>query len=282
MKFGSFSDIEREYIITSPETPYPWINYLGSEDFFSLISNTGGGYSFYKDALLRRITRYRYNNSTLDNNGKYYYINDQGTVWNPGWKPVKNDLDFYQCRHGLGYTRINGKKNDIEAELLAFVPLKFNGEVNQITLKNKSRDRKEIKLFSLVEFCLWNAWEDMTNYQRTFSIGRVEAYKNTLIHFTDYRDRRNHFAFFSSNTDIDGYNGDKESFTGTHNGFESPDAVFEGKSRNTPAFGWSPIASHQINLTLNPDEEKKIIFILGYVENPREEKWEKVGVINSS
>lgn len=280
MKFGFFSDVDREYVITSPETPYPWINYLGNEDFISLISNSGGGYSFYKDALLRRITRYRYNNSTLDNNGKYYYINDGGDIWNPGWKPVKNRLDSYACRHGLGYTTIIGAKNNLEAELLAFVPLNFNGEVNQITIRNKDNKIKQIKLFSLVEFCLWNAWEDMTNFQRTLSTGRAEPHQNTLIHFTDYRDRRDHFSFFSANMKINGFDCDKESFTGTHNGFESPDVVITGKSKNSLAFGWSPIASHQINLVLNPGDEKKIIFILGYVENPENEKWDSEGQIN--
>ncbi len=280
MKFGYFDDLEKEYIISTPETPYPWINYLGNEDFFSLISNTGGGYSFYKDARIRRISRYRYNNSTLDNNGKYYYINDNGDIWNPGWKPVKNKLDKYLCQHGLGYTKITGERNNLEAELLAIVPLNYKGEVNQVTLKNRGSSVKEIKLFSLVEFCLWNAWEDMTNFQRTFSIGRAEPEGNTIIHFTDYRDRRNHFSFFSVNTDIDGFDCDKESFTGIHNGFEAPNVVIEGKSRNSLAYGWSPIASHQINVKLNPGEEKKLIFILGYVEYSEEEKWEAEGSIN--
>ena len=96
--FGYFDDAHREYVITDPQTPWPWINYLGNEDFFSLISNTAGGYSFYKDAKFRRITRYRYNGVPMDNGGRYFYINDNGTVWSPGWKPCKTPLDFYECR----------------------------------------------------------------------------------------------------------------------------------------------------------------------------------------
>ena len=280
MKFGYFDDQERAYVISTPETPYPWINYLGNEAFFSIISNTGGGYSFYKDARLRRISRYRYNNSTLDSNGKYFYINDNGDVWNPGWKPVKKKLDAYSSHHGLGYTRITGMRNNVEAELLAFVPLNFDGEVMQLTLKNTGDSVKEIKLFSFVEFCLWNAWDDMTNFQRNFSIGRAEADGNTIIHFTDYRDRRNHYSFFSVNSDIAGFDCDREAFTGTHNGLDSPDVVLEGKSKNSAAFGWAPIASHQINVKLNPGEEKKYIFLLGYVEYPEKEKWEAPGIIN--
>ena len=280
MKFGHFNDQNREYVITTPETPYPWINYLGSQDFFSIISHTGGGYSFYRDARLRRITRYRYNNSTLDDNGKFFYINDNGDVWNPGWKPVKKALDFYECRHGLGYTKISGQRNGILAEVLNFVPLNFNGEIQQVTLKNVGTSCKDIKLFSYVEFCLWNAWDDMTNFQRTFSIGRAETVGSTILHFTDYKDRRNHFAFYSVNAAIDGFDCDKESFMGLHNGPHEPIAVLEGKARNSVAFGWSPIAAHQINLKLNPGESKTFNFILGYVEYPDKEKFTADGKIN--
>lgn len=280
MKFGYFDDENREYVITTPETPYPWINYLGNEAFFSIISNTGGGYSFYKDARLRRISRYRYNNSTLDSNGKYFYINDNGDVWNPGWKPMKKKLDAYSCHHGLGYTRITGMRNNVEAELLAFVPLNFDGEVMQLSLKNAGSSFKEIKIFSFVEFCLWNALDDMTNFQRNFSIGRAEPEGNTIIHFTDYRDRRNHYSFFSVNSEIDGFDCDKESFTGTHNGLDAPDVVLHGKATNSIAYGWAPIGSHQINVKLNPGEERKYIFILGYVENADDKKWEARGIIN--
>ena len=282
MQFGCFDDEKREYVINTPETPYPWINYLGNEAFFSIISNTGGGYSFYKDARLRRITRYRYNNSTLDDNGKYFYINDAGEVWNPGWKPVMRHLDFYECRHGLGYTRITGKKNNLQAEVLSFVPLNFNGEVQQLTLTNTGNSPKKIKLFSYVEFCLWNALEDMTNFQRTFSIGRAAADGSTIVHFTDYKDRRDHFAFYAVNTAIAGFDCDKESFMGIHNGPAHPIAVFEGKSRNSVAFGWQPIAVHQIDVNLNPGEQQIYIFILGYVEYPNDQKWDAQGKINQT
>ena len=92
MKFGHFDDVKKEYVISNPRTPYPWINYLGTQEFFSLISNTAGGYSFYKDARLRRITRYRYNNVPIDMGGRYFYIKDGETIWNPGWSPVKTEL----------------------------------------------------------------------------------------------------------------------------------------------------------------------------------------------
>src|SRR5690606_12418552 len=138
MKYGYFDDANREYVITNPQTPYPWINYLGNHDFFSLISNSAGGYAFYKDAKFRRLTRYRYNNVAVDNGGRYFYIKDGDSVWSPGWKPVTTALDKYSIRHGMSHTVISGEKNGISAETLFFVPLNFWGEVQRLKLKNNS------------------------------------------------------------------------------------------------------------------------------------------------
>ena len=281
MKYGFFDDVNKEYVITTPTTPYPWINYLGSQEFFSLISNTAGGYSFYKDAKLRRITRFRYNNVPLDlGGGRYYYLYDEGDVWSPGWAPAKRELDSYECRHGMGYTRIKGERNHIEADVTFFVPLNYNGEVHKVVLKNTAKTPKQIKLFSFLEWCLWNAQDDSTNFQRNFNTGEVEIKGSVIYHKTEYKERRDHYAFFSVNSDIAGYDTDRESFIGTYNGFENPKAVLDGYSTNSVADGWSPIASHSIDVELAPGEEKTYIFILGYVENALEEKWESKGVIN--
>jgi len=279
-RYGHFDDQHREYVITDPRTPWPWINYLGNEDFFSLISNTAGGYSFYKDAKFRRITRYRYNNVPMDNGGRYFYVKDGGTVWSPGWKPMKTPLDFYECRHGMGYTRITGRKNGVEASVLFFVPLKTWAEVQKLTLTNTTNEVKTLKLFSFEEWCLWNAATDMENFQRNFSTGEVEIEGSTIYHKTEYRERRNHYAFYHVNTEIQGYDTDRETFVGLYNGFNEPDAVMEGKPRNSHAHGWSPIASHYIEVTLQPGESKDLIFLLGYVENPQEEKFVAPKVIN--
>lgn len=280
MKFGYFDDPNKEYVITNVKTPYPWINYLGSDKFFSLISNTAGGYSFYKDPLLRRITRYRYNNVPLDNNGRYFYINDNGDVWNPGWKPVKATLQDYSCRHGLGYTVIKGKRNDVETEVLFFVPVSDNCEVQKVKISNTGSTAKSLKFFSYLEFCLWNAQDDQANFQRNFSTGEVEIKDSVIYHKTEYKERRNHYSFYAVNTPINGYDTDRESFLGTYNGFDRPDAVFEGRPRNTEAHGWSPIASHYIEINLAPGETKEMVFVLGYIENADEEKWESKGIIN--
>jgi cellobiose phosphorylase len=281
MKYGFFDDAKKEYVITTPTTPYPWINYLGSQEFFSLISNTAGGYSFYKDAKLRRLTRYRYNNVPLDlGGGRYYYLYDNGDIWSPGYAPAKAELDSYECRHGMGYTKITGKRNEIETEVTFFVPLDFNGEVHKVVVKNTGNTKKEVKLFSFVEWCLWNAQDDQTNFQRNFNTGEVEIKGSVIYHKTEYKERRDHYAFFSVNAPIDGFDSDRDSFLGTYNGFEKPQAVAAGKSGNSVADGWSPVASHSLSISLEPGEAKEYVFILGYVENPIEEKWESKNVIN--
>ncbi len=282
MKFGYFDDLNREYVITQPKTPYPWINYLGNEAYFSLISNTAGGYSFFRDARLRRITRYRYNNAPIDMGGKYYYINDGGTVWSPSWSPVKEDLDAYTCRHGMGYTVITGEKNGIEMQTTYFVPMNYNGEVHKVKITNKSDSKKDFNLYSLIEWCLWDANDDATNFQRNFSTGEVEIDGSTIYHKTEYKERRDHFAFFHANTEISGFDTDRDSFLGLYNGFDKPDVVLEDKSKNSEALGWAPIASHRISLSLAAGEVKELVFILGYVENPFEEKFTAQGGINKT
>ena len=281
-RYGHFDDAHREYVITDPQTPWPWINYLGNEDFFSLISNTAGGYSFYKDAKFRRITRYRYNNVPMDNNGRYFYIKDGDTVWNPGWKPCRIPLDNYECRHGMNYTRITGCKLGVVASVLFFVPLHTAAEVQMLSLANNSNEVKHLKIFSFEEWCLWNAATDMENFQRNFSTGEVEIEQqtSTIYHKTEYRERRNHYAFYHVNTPIQGFDTDRESFVGLYNEYLAPQVVVEGKPRNSVAHGWSPVASHYIEVELKPGEKRDLIFLLGYVENEQDKKWECKKIIN--
>ena len=280
--YGYFDDANREYVITKPATPFPWINYLGNKDFFSLISNTAGGYTFYKDAKFRRLTRFRYNNVPMDDGGRYFYIKDGDTVWNPGWKPMKTDLDFYEARHGLSYTKITGEKNDIKAETLFFVPLNAWAEVHKMTLTNTGNQEKHIKLFSCLEWALWNAATDMENFQRNLSTGEVEVDGSVIYHKTEYRERRNHYAFYAVNTPVSGFDTDRETFVGLYNSYANPQNVLQGKASNSVAHGWSPIASHYLEITLQPGESKDFIFVLGYVENKPEEKWEAKNVINKT
>lgn len=285
MKFGHFDDQNKEYVITSPRTPLPWINYLGCENFFSLVSNTCGGYSFYKDAKLLRLTRYRYNNVPYDSNGHYYYIKDGDTIWNPGWMPSKTELDSYECRHGMGYSVFTGVKNGLMAQLTDFVPMGSTCEINKLTLKNTSDKKKDFSVFSYEEFCLWNAMDDMTNFQRNFSTGEVEIHAggSQLFHKTEYRERRNHYAVYAVNASVDGFDTDRDSFLGAYGENSAPSVVVNNQSNNSVASGWAPVGSHHLKVALEPGEEKTYIFVLGYVENHVNEKWvgrAEYGIIN--
>ena len=282
MKYGVFNDTAREYVIATPKTPLPWINYLGSRDFFRLISNTAGGYCFYKDAKLLRLTRYRYNENPLDTNGHYFYIRDHGSVWNIGWQPMRVDLDRYLCRHGMGYTILESAKDGLFAKQETFVPVDENCELTRVSLTNESNAEKQIDLFSAIEFCLWNAMDDMSNFQRNYSIGEVEVEGSRIYHKSEYRERRNHYAVYAVNANVDGFDTDRTAFCGAYRSFSDPEAVFAGESKNSIAHGWQPIGSHHIRLTLAPGETKRYIFVLGYCENPVEEKFIAPNVINKA
>lgn len=279
-RYGRFDDARREYVITDPRTPHPWINYLGTHDFFSLISNTAGGYCFYRDARFRRLLRYRYNNVPADDGGRYFYIQDGDVVWSPGWKPCRTDLDEYECRHGMGYTRITGSKNGLRASALFFVPPGEHLELHALRIENLSGRHRRVRIFSFVEWCLWNAEDDMTNFQRNLSTGEVEVEGSVVYHKTGYRERRNHYAYYGVNHELAGFDTCRSTFLGPYNGFDRPAAVFRGRAANSIADGWAPIASHCIELGLQPGESQELVFQLGYVELPEAEKWSGDGTLN--
>ena len=226
------------------------------------------------------MTRYRYNSVPYDNNGKYFYIKDGDTIWNPGWQPTKTELDAYECRHGIGYSKFSGTKNGVKADLLAFVPVKDNCEITKVTLTNETSAAKEIKLFSYVEWCLWNADDDMKNFQRNLSTGEVEIVGSTIFHKTEYRERRNHYAVYSVNAEIAGFDTSRDAFFGAWRGPQDPEVVEKGQCTNSVASGWYPIASQQLNVSLAPGESKEYVFVLGYIELPEDQKWEAPSVIN--
>ncbi|HNH25885.1 MAG TPA: glycosyl transferase, partial [Anaerolineales bacterium] len=279
MRYGHFDDTNREYVIDTPETPLPWINYLGSESYFGLISNTAGGYSFYKDARLRRLTRYRYNNSPLDMGGRYIYLRDNNAadsarVWSPSWMPARTPLDFYECRHGMGYTIIRSKFNGIESQTRYFVPMGENLEIWELTLTNHRDSAADISIFSAIEFNLWDAMDDSSNFQRNYSIGQVEVVDDIIYHKTEYRERRDHFAYFACSEKLSGFDTQRESFLGSYRGWDNPKAVEAGQATNSIAHGWQPIGSHHVKVQLKAGEQKKIIFVLGYHENPKDAKFD--------
>lgn len=276
MRYGYFDDEIREYIITQPDTPLPWINYLGCEAYFGLISNTAGGYSLYRDARLRRLTRYRYNNVPLDASGRYIYLrnDDSGEYWSPSWQPTRHQLENYTCRHGLGYTIIGSTYDQIEAQTQYFVPLGETLEVWQLTVTNHRAQPAKLSVFSSIEFCLWNAQDDATNFQRNLNTGEVEVEEGVIYHKTEYRERRNHFAYFACSQDIAGFDTQRAAFLGPYRGWDAPLVVEQGQATNSIAHGWSPIGSHHVQLELAPGQSSQIIFLLGYHENPRDQKFD--------
>ncbi len=283
MQYGYFDDAHREYVIETPKTPLPWINYLGSEAFFALVSNTAGGYCFYKDARLRRITRYRYNNSPLDSDGFHVYLRDgEGTVWNPGWQPTQTELTSYTCRHGLGYTTIEGKLGSIASTQEMLVPQGDNCLLLRLTVKNEGDTPKKITVFPYVEFCLWDAMDDSSNFQRNFSTGEVEVTDRAIYHKTEYRERRDHYAFLWSSIPFDGFDTARDAFVGVYGGPQMPQAVKNGKCTGSLAHGWAPVGAMEFDLELAPGQSRSILLGLGYIENPQEEKFTAPGVINKA
>jgi cellobiose phosphorylase len=278
--YGHFDDATREYVMVRPDTPLPWLNYLGQDEFFGLCTNTGGGYTFYKDAKLRRLTRYRYNNIPYDNNGRYLYVRDGDSVWNPTWKPVKARHDRWECRHGLGYTRFLAEKDGLEVELLFFIPPGENVEIWRTRVRNTSGRAKTVQLFSYVEFCFYEALNDLTNYQRTYSIGEVEVEGGAIYHKTEFRERRDHYTLFGCTRPIDGFDTSRDAFVGVHNGLHEARVPFAGKAGNSLAHGWNPIGSHALTLELAPGAEEDFAFILAYVVHGKEDKYVAPHVIN--
>ncbi len=279
MRFGTFDDRQREYVIIRPDTPLPWINYLGCESYFGIISNTAGGYSFYQDARLRRLTRYRYNNVPTDYGGRYLYLRDNasGDYWTPTWQPIRNGVEDYSCRHGMGYTIIRSTSNDITTQIRYFVPLGETLEIWQATITNNRSEAANLSVFSVIEFALWDAQDDAANFQRNLNIGEVEIVDGVIYHKTEYRERRDHFAYFACSEPVEAFDTQREDFLGPYRGWHEPIAVEEGRSRNSVAHGWSPIGSHHIKLALQPSESKQVIFVLGYQENPRDAKFDPPG-----
>ena len=285
MKFGYFDDKHREYVITRPDTPLPWINYLGCEDYFGIISNTAGGYSFYKDARLQRMTRYRYNNAPLDMGGRYIYLRvdedphhpERPLYWSPTWQPTRQLLDEYECRHGLGYTTIRSKLEGIESNICYFIPLGERLEIWELTLTNQRDIPVNLSVFSAIEFCLWDALDDAANFQRNYSIGEVEVVDGVIYHKTEYRERRNHFAYFACSEKLAGFDTQREAFLGPYRGWDSPAGVEAGSLNDSIAHGWQPIGAQHIQVQLKAGEQHKIIFILGYGENPADDKYDPPG-----
>ncbi len=270
---GYFDTAAREYVITTPMTPLPWLNYLGSNGFYSLISNTCGGYSFYRDAKLRRLTRYRYDSVPLDSTGKYLYVVDgESAPWNPGWRPTRTPFDSYECRHGLGTRASQLPRTVLLAELTVFVADQHEVEIQALTLTNNTARLKSVRLFSYVEWCQWNAEDDAANLQRTLSLGETYVEDGIVCHITGYRERRNHYAYHA-------VSGAASGSTRIETLFWAPTATLHrprSSARASRRARWLPVGGplrpSPAAVTLSPGQTQTVVFATGYAENSNDRK----------
>jgi len=274
-KYGYFDEKSKEFVITRPDTPTPWINYLGCEEYCALMSNTAGGYSFHQDPKDKRITRFRYNGIPTDRPGRYIYLRDQkdGDYWSATWQPVMKTKNYrYECRHGLGYTIIKSEYKGISTETTYFVPLGENIELWVLKVQNKSKTARNIKLFTYLEFCLWHAEMDMTDFQYTLNIAKANREGSIIFHETDYAPKAKKFnlSFFACNKKISGYDCDREDFIGPYRSEENPIAVEKGESFDSFSSGGNPIASESLKLTLAPGKTEYVVFMLGVADKKEE------------
>ncbi len=216
-RYGHFDRENNEYVIHDPRTPMPWMNYLFNDEYYALISATAGGYSFHQSAKDKRILRYRLNNLPMDRPGRYIYIKDNKSndYWSASWAPVQRDpkAENYECRHGFGYTKIKNCRNNIESSVQYMVPLDDNLEIWQMTLVNRSNNPQELSIFPYAEFSLWDAEQDLSNFQFTHHIVRCHADGNIINH-TTWTQRMGLYAFFASNETPLAYDCDREAIIG--------------------------------------------------------------------
>ncbi len=272
--YGYFDEATGEYVITRPDTPTPWMNFIGEGRYGGIVSNTGGGFSFDRDPKNRRVTRYRYNAIPVDQPGRYLYLRDQtGEFWSPTWQPVvARKLDFYECRHGAGYTRISSRYKGIGASILYFVPPYPADDACPVetwvfTVRNESSTPRTLRSFSYVELSFWTAEIDLHNLDWGMHIVSTRFADGILRTTTRFRPTT---TFFSSSGQPAGFDSERESFIGPYRDLANPIVVENGKSLNIEAPRGNNIASFSHDLELAPGEEKTIIYLLGVTDYPEQ------------
>jgi cellobiose phosphorylase len=270
MKFGYFDERTREYVVTRPDTPTPWINYIGSGKYGGIVSNTGGGYSFHKDPQNRRITRYRYNSIPMDRPGRYVYIRDAATgeYWNPGFQPSGTKLDSYSCRHGMGYTVLEGEYKGIAASLTYFVPDDRDFEVWLFKAANTLTVPKRLQIFSYAEFCFWDAILDQQNVDWAQQINQGRHDNGIITWYPHYIS--NNASFFATSGTVSSFDTNLETFIGRYHSEANPIAVEQGACSNSISYRTNGVGAFCNDLDLQAGETKELIFILGYTENRAE------------
>ena len=272
--YGYFDEAAREYVITRPDTPTPWLNYIGEGRYGGIVSNTGGGYSFDRDPRNRRVTRYRYNAIPVDQPGRYVYLRDQetGEYWSPTWQPVRRDLEGYECRHGTAYTRIVGKYKGIETEVTYFVPLSPVDEPAPVELwvlrvRNTGSAPRRLRSFSYAEFSFADALSDLTNLDWAQHIVFSSCENGTISVGTKFNPL---VYFFASSEAPAGYTCDREDFVGRNRDLADPIVVETGNPSNAHSPRGNSVGSLTHDIELAPGEERQIVYVMGATERPAE------------
>ncbi len=282
MRYGYFDDANKEYVITRPDTPVPWSNYIGNAEFGGLITNTSTGYTFYKSAAQGRLTRYRFNEAPASQPGRFIYLLDaeSGDFWSHAWQPVAKPLDQidYECRHGSGYTVIQSTTGGIKSEVTTFVPQNATHEVWKITVTNQSDQPRKLRVIPTLEpQCNWNADDDTINLQYTQYIAKTECVDGMIDigsnvnmprdpeNFTN-KDQKRHTFFALSGAEVSGFDGDLKTFLGAYGTYALPAALLNGGCAGSTATGDMPCAALQTDLELAPGESRTFAILFGVGE----------------
>lgn len=280
MQYGYFDDDAKEYVVTRPDTPSSWSNYLGSTEYGAVITNNAGGYGFYKSGAQGRFMRLRFNSVPMDQPGRYFYLRDMqsGDYWSASWQPVGKPLDSYksECRHGTAYTKITSEYSGIESETKYYVPLGQTFEYWRLKLTNKSSSPRKIRAFTYCEFTnQWNTTQDQVNLQYSIFIVKGQKTSPNMIqvisHENLYEQHKKNPAVTDymsewmalAGSPVTGFDTSRQSFIGTYGSYKEPAAVVEGCCYNSEAFGDNACGTLQTDIELAPGESKEILVMLG-------------------
>lgn len=270
MNYGYFDNQNREYVITRPDTPTPWMNYLGNGGFSGMISNNAGGLLFDRDPGNRRLTRYKYNSLPVDRPGRYLYIRDMesGEYWSATWQPVMKPHEFYECRHGLGYTTIKTRTSGIETEITYYIPQGKNYEIWNARIVNKSGRSRKLKLFSYIEFSYFNASVDVTAEWARYEM-LAECVNGIIIcdSAAEVCPTGKMYGIMGTNLPVDGYDCYRDRFIGAYRSESNPIVVEQGSSLNTHVGADQICGSLSSSVELAVNEEKDFIFTVGIVSD---------------
>lgn len=280
MQYGYFDDHAKEYVITRPDTPQSWSNYLGSTEYGAIITNNAGGYGFYKSGALGRFMRLRFNSVPMDQPGRYFYLRDQesGDYWSASWQPVGKPLDRYiaTCRHGTAYSVFESRYAEITTEATYFVPQEQNFEYWRLKVTNESNRLRELSVFTFCEFTnQWDTFQDRVNLQYSLFIVRGALTDDGLLRIAiqDNLTPKDEAALMSDvssrtwmalvGSPLEGYDTSRDAFLGPYRSYHNPIAVEQGQCTNSEAYGDNACGSLQTTITLQPGESREILIMLG-------------------